>query len=276
MSDQRKSILPPEIDFVFACENTVVREATSIGYIEYIRTGYDVGYPHFFCHVRWNGLVNSADPESDSVQKKIDEAYRTRCRCGGRATRVYVQVEPYITANPLPLHSAQADENDLAARLEASVAALRVAAAEMRRDEAAGDASPASALLDDAASAAWRTAATQFVRLAREPICALLARHGLDARPMLQTEVGVALLGGALSLLVRQLPIEQGARLATELRRAAMGKTADAAIDLLAGPLREALATALRGGAPAQLEAPAVSLGALAHCALAQQEKVAT
>ena len=69
----------------------------------------------------------------------------------------------------------------------------------------------------DAGEAAWRLAGSQFVKLAREPIVALLSRHlapddpSLRARiaGFLETELGASLLAALLSVGLQALPMGQ-------------------------------------------------------------------
>jgi hypothetical protein len=114
----------------------------------------------------------------------------------------------------------------------------------------------------DATDAAWRTAGSQFVKLARDPLAGLLCRHlgpddpSLRARvaAFLETDLGASLLAAVLSAGLGALPTgaagEVPQRLARELRVRAMAGTADVVADVLMGPLREVMATFLRDGAP--------------------------
>lgn len=114
----------------------------------------------------------------------------------------------------------------------------------------------------EATDAAWRTAATQFTRLTRDPLVALLGRHlGPDDPALrnkiatfLQTELGTALLSGLLSVGLSAMPPSAGEtphRLARELRVKAMADAADVMADLVMGPLRTVVAFYLQdmGGA---------------------------
>lgn len=106
----------------------------------------------------------------------------------------------------------------------------------------------------DATDAAWRTAASQFVKLAREPLVGLLSRHlgpgdeSLRARiaAFLETELGTAMLSSLLSVGLTVVPGVKGAaaeRLARELRVKAMSGAADALADVIMGPLRQIMQT---------------------------------
>ncbi|MDB4932054.1 MAG: hypothetical protein JWM10_4538, partial [Myxococcaceae bacterium] len=110
----------------------------------------------------------------------------------------------------------------------------------------------------DATEAAWRLAGSQFVKLAREPIVALLSRHlGPDdpalrgrVAAFLDTEIGASLLSGVLSLGLSALPLPAGDvshKLARELRVRAMAGTSDVVADLLMGPLRQVAVMYLQG-----------------------------
>ena len=110
----------------------------------------------------------------------------------------------------------------------------------------------------DATDAAWRLAGSQFVKLAREPIVALLSRHlgpddpSLRARiaAFLDTELGASLLSGVLSLGLAAMPLPAGDvshKLSRELRVRAMAGTSDVIADVLMGPLRQVAVTYLPG-----------------------------
>jgi hypothetical protein len=118
-------------------------------------------------------------------------------------------------------------------------------------------------LQNDAVDAAWRTAASQFVKLTREPLVAVLSRHlGPDDESMrkkiadfLATDVGTALLTSVLSVGLSAMPAtgnEAPQRLARELRVKAMTDMGDVVADVLMGPLRQVMALYLQG-VPANL-----------------------
>ncbi|MBI5515069.1 MAG: hypothetical protein HY909_14935 [Deltaproteobacteria bacterium] len=118
----------------------------------------------------------------------------------------------------------------------------------------------------DATDAAWRTAGSQFVKLARDPLAGLLCRHlgpedpSLRARvaAFLETELGTSLLAAVLAAGLGALPTDSTGevpqRLARELRVRAMAGTADVVADVLMGPLREVMATFLRDGGALQAQ----------------------
>lgn len=131
-------------------------------------------------------------------------------------------------------------------------------------------------LAADASDAAWRMAANQLVKLAREPVVAALSRNlapGDDAlrgriAAFLETELGVALLTGLISAGLTAMPHvpvpgasnQTVSRLAQELRVKSMAGAADVLADLLMGPLREGISTAiLTAGIPPQLDGNKVS-----------------
>ncbi len=130
-----------------------------------------------------------------------------------------------------------------------------------------------NALRADATDAAWRTAASQFVKLTREPLVGLLTRHlapgdeALRARvaAFLTTELGGALLSAALSAVLSAMPDSAGpapAKLARELRVRALADAGDVLADVVLGPLRQVLALSLHGLGPlAAAEGPAGALG---------------
>jgi hypothetical protein len=109
----------------------------------------------------------------------------------------------------------------------------------------------------DATDAAWRTAGSQFVKLSREPLVGLLARHlGPDddafrarVAAFLETEIGTALLASMLSAGLAAMPAVAGdvpQRLARELRVRAMADAGDVVAEVLMGPLRQVMALYLR------------------------------
>jgi hypothetical protein len=113
----------------------------------------------------------------------------------------------------------------------------------------------------DATDAAWRTAASQFLKLAREPLVGLLTRHlapgdeALRARVavFLTTELGSALLSGVLSAALSAMPEAAGpsaSRLARELRVRALADAGDVLADVVLGPLRQVLALSMHGLGP--------------------------
>lgn len=110
----------------------------------------------------------------------------------------------------------------------------------------------------DASEAAWRMAGSQFVKLAKEPIVALLSRHlGPDDASLrgkiaafLDTELGTAILSGVLSAGLSAMPLppnDIAPRLARELRVRAMATAGDAIADVLMGPLRQVAVLYLQG-----------------------------
>lgn len=122
----------------------------------------------------------------------------------------------------------------------------------------------------DAGDAAWRTAGSQFVKLARDPIVALLSRHlapdDASARAriagFLETELGAALLSGVLSAALMAMPQNDvTAKLGRELRVRAMAGAGDVVADLLTGPLRQVAVLFLQGQPAAQGSASADPAG---------------
>ncbi|MFO0659532.1 MAG: hypothetical protein U0165_06850 [Polyangiaceae bacterium] len=112
-------------------------------------------------------------------------------------------------------------------------------------------------LQNDALDAAWRTAGSQLVKLARDPLVGLISRHlapGDESIRMkialfLQTEVGTALLASVLSLGLSAMPNNAGpapARLARELRVKAMADVGDLIAEVLMGPLRQVMSLYLQ------------------------------
>ncbi len=109
----------------------------------------------------------------------------------------------------------------------------------------------------DATDAAWRLAGSQFVKLARDPVVALLSRHlgpddpSLRARiaAFLDTELGASLMSGILSVGLSAIPLpanDVSHRLSRELRVRAMAGAGDVIADVLMGPLRQVAVTYLQ------------------------------
>jgi hypothetical protein len=131
----------------------------------------------------------------------------------------------------------------------------------------------AKTLQADATEAAWRAAGSQFVKLTREPLVALLSRHlapgdeSLRARiaAFLETEIGTAMLSALLSAGLSALPDSAGAapaRMARELRVRAMADAGDLIAEVLIGPLRQVAAMYLQDGTPATAPDPLAVLAA--------------
>lgn len=145
------------------------------------------------------------------------------------------------------------------------------------------------AVAPDAQEAAWRTAGSQFVKLAREPLVGLLTRHlapGDEAMrgkiaAFLETELGTALLASMLSATLSTLPQTTGdapQRLARELRVKAMADAGDVLADVLMGPLRQVMMLYLQdpGGGMLAGAAPALPDGSNTAPAIAVESKEKT
>ncbi len=120
----------------------------------------------------------------------------------------------------------------------------------------------------DATDAAWRLAGSQFVKLARDPVVALLSRHlgpddpSLRARiaAFLDTELGASLMSGILSVGLSAIPLpanDVSHRLSRELRVRAMAGAGDVIADVLMGPLRQVAVTYLQAAPKVDEEASA-------------------
>lgn len=119
----------------------------------------------------------------------------------------------------------------------------------------------------DAADAAWRTAGKQFVRLAKEPLVAMLQKHIAPEDPsmkarlaaLLDSELGEAMLAALLSVGLGSLPSpvasEVGARLSRELRVNAMATATNVVADVLMEPLRQVAVLYLQGAQTAAAQA---------------------
>ena len=112
----------------------------------------------------------------------------------------------------------------------------------------------------DATDAAWRMAGSQFTKLAKEPLVALLSRHispddeSLRGRvaAFLETELGAAILSGVLSAGLSAIPAvgphgQVVERLGRELRVKSMAGVGDSLADVLMGPLRQVAVMYLQG-----------------------------
>lgn len=126
---------------------------------------------------------------------------------------------------------------------------------------------------DDAADAAWRTAGSQFVKLTRDPLVAMLQRHlGSDDETklkitlFLQSELGTSLVAAVLSMGLSTLPASAGphpARLARELRVKAMADVGDLVAEVIMGPLRQVMTLYVSDlGTAVEQVAPPPQLGA--------------
>lgn len=117
-----------------------------------------------------------------------------------------------------------------------------------------------SAAKADATDAGWRIAGKQLVRLARDPLAALLARNvapddeslRLRVAAFLSTEAGEALLAMGLSLALMAAPnvaAEVSDRLSRELRVRALSDGGDMLAEVLMAPLRQVLQSGILGDA---------------------------
>lgn len=122
----------------------------------------------------------------------------------------------------------------------------------------------------DASDAGWRVAGSQFIKLTKEPLVALLSRHlGPDDDALrgriaafLDTELGTAILSAFLSAGLSAVPGEPNAlpaMMARELRVRSMAGAGDVIADVLMGPLRQVAVMYLQ--APAEPGAPAALPG---------------
>lgn len=184
--------------------------------------------------------------KTTAAKELIDLAQRIRAESEGQAT----------TEKPMPTPAAEKEILDAVQRIREERAKPTIT----------------QTLTADATDAAWRTAASQIVKLVRDPLAALLCRHlGTDDPAMrarvaafLQTELGTAILASLLSLALAALPAPAGSqaervngRIARELRVKAMADAGDVIAELLMGPLRDVMSLYLSGvpemSAPAAL-----------------------
>lgn len=112
---------------------------------------------------------------------------------------------------------------------------------------------------EDAQDAAWRTGGRQFVKLAQEPLVALLQRHlspddvGMRAKiaMFLQTDLGKAVVGSVLSIGLAAVPGDEKLtaitqRLSKEVRTESMSLLGDLVAEVVMGPLRSVIALYLQ------------------------------
>lgn len=122
----------------------------------------------------------------------------------------------------------------------------------------------------DATEAGWRVAGSQFTKLAKEPLVALLARNlGPDDEALrgriaafLNTELGEAMLTALLSAGLSAIPGEPTAlpaMMARELRVRSMAGAGDVIADVLMGPLRQVAVMYLQS--PTEAATPAALPG---------------
>lgn len=128
----------------------------------------------------------------------------------------------------------------------------------------------AQTLTADATDASWRVGASQFTKLVRDPLAAMLARNLAPDDPairgriaaFLDTELGAAMLAGMLSIGLSAIPAPAGSqaavneRLARELRVKSMEGVGGSLADVLMGPLRDVMSTYL-AGATTEAQPPA-------------------
>ncbi|MBI5517263.1 MAG: hypothetical protein HY909_26045 [Deltaproteobacteria bacterium] len=200
---------------------------------------------------------------------------RTACALASRVDRV----GPWVPRMPGEDEGAEArpekaEEKVMAVKATtAAVGEARPGEARVRTEAKMDKTNPILKTLEtDAGDAAWRLAGSQFVKLTRDPIIALLSRHlapddesmRLRVAAFLDTELGNALLSSVLSAALSAMPNvgnDVPQRLARELRVKAMAGTADVVADVLMGPLRQVMMLYLQGvptesAQPAGLPAP--------------------
>jgi hypothetical protein len=200
---------------------------------------------------------------------------RTACRLASRVQRVtdWVPVVPEDSARTLP---------ESAPRLPPREAPVTARGALVSRPEVTPTQAPVTeramepnkltpvlkTLENDAGDAAWRLAGSQFVKLAKEPLVALLSRQlspgdeSFRARlaTFLDTEVGASILASLLSVGLSALPLpnqDVTQRLSRELRVRAMAGAGDVLADVLMGPLRQVAVMYLQGVPGASTPTPA-------------------
>lgn len=129
-------------------------------------------------------------------------------------------------------------------------------------------------LTTDATDAAWRTAGSQFVKLARDPLAALISRHLAPEdesvrnklAEFLRSDTGTAMLAGLLSIGLTVAPVDSNIkeRLSRELRVRSLADAGDLVAEIIMGPLRQVMSLYLQdvpgivAQATAAIEAPAV------------------
>ncbi|MDO9015362.1 MAG: hypothetical protein Q7V43_00540 [Myxococcales bacterium] len=210
----------------------------------------------------WALAARSTAESDPRVRRRL---VRVACQLAARVDRVGLWVPPGATAAAVAAVSVTTTTTTGPAPEAAAVPSPKT---ERTMDEK--KITPVLKSLEvDATDAAWRLAGSQFVKLAREPIVALLSRHlGPDDPSLrgriaafLDTEIGASLLSGVLSLGLSAMPLPAGDvshKLARELRIRAMAGTSDVVADVLMGPLRQVAVTYLQGAGKAP-EAEAVA-----------------
>jgi hypothetical protein len=109
----------------------------------------------------------------------------------------------------------------------------------------------------EANEAAWRVAASQLVKLTREPLVAVVVRNiapgdrqvAAKVEAFLRSEAGTALLAGMLAIGLSALPSSEGdhlQKLARELRVKGASEMGDLLADFIMKPLRQVLAMYLQ------------------------------
>lgn len=203
---------------------------------------------HGLAEAAWALAARSAAEGDPRVRRRL---VRVACQLAARVDRVGLWVP---VAGLLP--AAVSEVTKTATTAVAAKAAAAPSKTERTMDEK--KITPVLKSLEvDATDAAWRLAGSQFVKLAREPLVALLSRHlgpddpALRARigAFLDTELGASLLSGVLSLGLSAMPLPAGDvshKLARELRVRAMAGTSDVVADVLTGPLRQVAVTYLQ------------------------------
>lgn len=207
---------------------------------------------------------------------------RTACRLASRVQRVtdWVPVVPEDSARTLPESAPRIPPREAPAAARVTpVVTPEAKPTQAPRTERAMEPNKLTPVLktleNDAGDAAWRLAGSQFVKLAKEPLVALLSRQlspgdeSFRARlaAFLDTEVGASILASLLSVGLSALPLpnqDVTQRLSRELRVRAMAGAGDVLADVLMGPLRQVAVMYLQGvpGASPAASADPVALPA--------------
>lgn len=191
---------------------------------------------------------------------------RTACQLAARVERAadWVPTIPEDSARALPPTEALLSSHISSNNQSTSKSARTDQAAQPTptKPERAMDSNKLTPVLktleNDAGDAAWRLAGSQFVKLAKEPLVAVLSRQlspddeSFRARlaTFLDTEMGSAILSSLLSVGLSALPLpnaDMTQRLSRELRVRAMAGAGDVLADVLMGPLREVASLYLQG-----------------------------
>lgn len=182
-------------------------------------------------------LVGESNAHDDVENQLADLSHRHEKTCESLAHELF---------NSSRLMEAIGQKEENIAFLQGAVAALRI---ELNESEHKYD-----GIKSDISESAWRVAGSQLVKLARDPISALIMRHlgdedeGLRAKLglFMKTEFGYALIASMMSIAVGTLGDTDATRsLSRELKVSAMSEASDAMLDVFIEPIRRIISSAI-------------------------------